>query len=257
MLALALFFTGCTAGANEQAGPSPQSQTVTAAGKADTTAAKGSSNTVTGATAKGAAAAETTAKTDGAKSGTPTGSTAAKAKGSSGKSTTTTRAANSAKWQGGSAGLIPTGGTTRKQTTQKHTTKRHTTPQSKTVTCTITVECKNIHKHMSQLKSGHERYVPNDGYIIRTESRTVDRGSTAYDVLKLACNAHGIRLTARRTSYGVYVVGINNLDEKDCGGVSGWMYKVNGTAPLTSCGKYKMDSGDNLVFYYVCTGADR
>ena len=221
MLALVLFFTGCTAGANEQTGTSPQSQTVTAAGKADTTAAKGSSNTVTGTTAKGAAATGTTTKTDGAKSGTPTG------------------------------------GTTRKQTTQKHTTKRHTTPPSKTVTCTITVECKNIHKHMSQLKSGHERFVPNDGYIIHAESHTVDRGSTAYDMLKLACNAHGIRLTARNTSYGVYVVGINNLDEKDCGGVSGWMYKVNGTAPLTSCGKYKMDSGDNLVFYYVCTGADR
>lgn len=235
MLALALFFTGCTAGANEQTGTSPQSQTVTAAGKADTTAAKGSSNTVTGTTAKGAAATGTAAKTGSTKSGTPTGSTAAKAKGSSGKSTTTTR----------------------KQTTQKHTTKRHTTSQSKTVTCTITVECKNIHKHMSQLKSGHERYVPNDGYIIHAESHTVDRGSTAYDVLKLACNAHGIRLTARSTSYGVYVVGINNLDEKDCGSASGWMYKVNGTAPMTSCGKYKMDSGDNLVFYYVCTGADR
>lgn len=239
MLALALFFTGCTVGANEQTGTTPQSQTVTAAGKADTTAAKASSNTVTGATAKGTAAAGTTAKTDGAKSGT------------------TTRAANSAKWQGGSAGLIPTGGTSRKQTTQKHTTKRHTTPQSKTVTCTITVECKNIHKHMSQLKSGHERFVPNDGYIIHTESRTVDRGSTAYDVLKLACSAHGIRLTAKSTSYGVYVVGINNLDEKDCGSASGWMYKVNGTVPMISCGKYKMDSGDNLVFYYVCTGADR
>lgn len=252
MLALALFFTGCTTGVNEQTGTSPQSQTITAAGEADTTAAMAGSNTVTGATAKGAAATGTTAKTDGAKSGTPTDSTAAKAKGSSGKSTTTTRAANSAKWQGGSAGLIPTGGTTRKQIT-----KKHTTTQSKTVTCTITVECKNIHKHMSQLKSGHERYVPSDGYIIHTESRTVDRGSIAYDVLKLACNAHGIRLTARSTSYGVYVVGINNLDEKDCGGVSGWMYKVNGTAPLTSCGKYKMDSGDNLVFYYVCTGADR
>lgn len=58
-------------------------------------------------------------------------------------------------------------------------------------------------------------------------------------------------------SKGTYVVGINNLDEKDCGSASGWMYKVNGTAPMTSCGKYKMDSGDNLVFYYVCTGADR
>ena len=110
MLALALFFTGCTAGVNEQTGTTPQSQTVTAAGKADTTAAMAGSKTVTGTTAKGAAAAGTTDKTGSTKSGTPTGSTAAKAKGSSGKSTTTSRAANSAKWQGGSAGLIPTGG---------------------------------------------------------------------------------------------------------------------------------------------------
>ena len=247
MLALALLFTGCTTGVNEQTGTSPQSQTVTAAGKADTTAAKGSSNTVTGATAKGAAAAGK-ADTTAAKgsSNTVTGATA---KGAA--------AAGTAAKTGSTKSGTPTGGTTRKQTTQKHTTKRHTATQSKTVTCTITVECKNIHKHMSQLKSGHERFVPNDGYIIHAESHTVDRGSTAYDVLKLACNAHGIRLTAKSTSYGVYVVGINNLDEKDCGSASGWMYKVNGTAPMTSCGKYKMDSGDNLVFYYVCTGADR
>lgn len=35
MLALALFFTGCTAGVNEQTGTTPQSQTVTAAGNSD------------------------------------------------------------------------------------------------------------------------------------------------------------------------------------------------------------------------------
>ena len=118
-------------------------------------------------------------------------------------------------------------------------------------------ELNAIYERMRAIFAEEAGFVPNDGYIIHAESHTVDRGSTAYDVLKLACNAHGIRLTARSTSYGVYVVGINNLDEKDCGSASGWMYKVNGTAPMTSCGKYKMDSGDNLVFYYVCTGADR
>lgn len=263
MLALVLLFTGCTAGSKEQTATATQGQTIAADGGAETTAAKGSSGTATGTTAKSAKTAGTTAKPGGTKnSNTPanrTGSTAAKggsAKGSGDKSTTTTRAAGSAKWQGGSADLIPAGGTTHRQTTKKHTTKRQTT-QSKTVTCTITVECKNIQKHMSQLKAGHERYVPDDGYIIHAESHTVDRGSTAYDVLKLACNAHGIRLTAKSTSYGIYVVGINNLDEKDCGSASGWMYKVNGTVPMTSCGKYKMDNGDNLVFYYVCTGQDR
>ena len=252
-LVLAVLFAGCSADAPVDTTTAGNGQTIVADGGAETTAAKGSSGTATGTTAKGATTAATTAKTGGAKNG----STSTNRTGSGGKSTTTTRAANSAKWQGGSADLIPTGGTTHRQTTKKHTTKRHTTTQSKTVTCTITVECKNIQNHMGQLKAGHERYVPDDGYIIHAESHTVDRGSTAYDVLKLACNAHGIRLTAKSTSYGIYVVGINNLDEKDCGSASGWMYKVNGTVPMTSCGKYKMENGDNLVFYYVCTAADR
>ena len=105
---------------------------------------------------------------------------------------------------------------------------------------------------MSQLKSGHERFVPNDGYIIHAESHTVNRGSTAYDVLKLACNAHGIRLTAKSTSYGVYVVGINNLDEKDCGSASGWMYKVNGWFPNYGCSRYQVQQGDVICWVYTC-----
>ena len=257
-LVLAIFFTGCSAGEPATATTSG-GQTIVAGTGADTTAGSGSQATPSSKAAKGAKTATTTAKTGGAKSGSTPANSTGSAKGSGSKSTTTTRSAGSAKWQGGSANLIPTGGnrTTHKQTTKKHTTKRHTTTKSKTITCSITVECKNIQNHMGQLKSGHERFVPEDGVIIHRESHTVSRGSSAYDVLKLACNANGVRLTARPSSYGIYVVGINNLDEKDCGGASGWMYKVNGTAPMISCDKYKLDSGDNLVFYYVCTAKDR
>lgn len=232
MLALVLLFTGCTATSTEQT--ATRGQTVVAEAGGETATATDGKIVAHSTTAKGGTAAKTTAK-----AGNGAGTTD-----QSGKSGTTGTEKNSSKQ-------------TKSGKTHRQTTKKHTTTQSKTVTCTVTVECKNIQNHMDQLKGGHERYVPEDGYIIRAESRTVDRGSTAYDVLKLACGAHGIRLTAKSTSYGVYVVGINNLDEKDCGSASGWMYKVNGTAPMTSCGKYKMDSGDNLVFYYVCTSADR
>ncbi len=251
LLALALLFTGCTAGAADQAVAGTENQTIVADTDTQTAATNSGSKATIGA--KTTAAQTGTRQTTTGKASRTTAKSGGKQT-ASGKTTATTRAANSAKWQGGSADLIPTGG---KTTAQQQTTKKQTTTQSKTVTCTITVECKNIQNHMGQLKGGHKDYVPEDGYIIRAESHTVERGSTAYDVLKLACNAHGIRLTTKNTSYGVYVVGINNLDEKDCGSASGWMYKVNGTAPMTSCGKYKMDSGDNLVFYYVCTAADR
>lgn len=261
MLALALLFTGCTAATAEQTATTTRGQTIVADAGEEAAATTGGKITATGTTAKSGTAAKTAAKA-GTTAGTmaqasKAGRTATAKSGSkqtkSGKTSGTTASASTAKRQGGSADLISTSSG---RTTQKQTTKKHTT-QSKTITCTVTVECKNIQNHMDQLKGGHDRYVPEDGYLIHAESRTVDRGSTAYDVLKLACGAHGIRLTAKNTSYGVYVVGINNLDEKDCGSASGWMYKVNGTAPMTSCGKYKMDSGDNLVFYYVCTSSDR
>lgn len=32
-----------------------------------------------------------------------------------------------------------------------------------------------------------------------------------------ACNDKGITYTAKDTMYSVYIVGINNIDEKDCG----------------------------------------
>lgn len=257
MLALVLLFTGCTATSTEQTATATRGQTIVAEAGGETATATDGKIVAHSTTAKGGTAAKTTAKAgNGAgttdqsgKSGTTATEKNSSKQTKSGKTAATAASASTAKRQGGSADQIGT--------THRQTTKKHTTTQSKTVTCTVTVECKNIQNHMDQLKGGHERYVPEDGYIIRAESRTVDRGSTAYDVLKLACGAHGIRLTAKSTSYGVYVVGINNLDEKDCGSASGWMYKVNGTAPMTSCGKYKMDSGDNLVFYYVCTSADR
>lgn len=255
-LVLALLFTGCSA--SEPAATTTGGQTITA-GTADTTAGAGSKaangnqttkTIIAGTTAKSGTTGSN-AKTTG--KGKATGAKTAGAKGK-----TTTRSAGSTNGQRGAANSTPAGsGTTRKQTTKKHTTKKHTTTRSKAITCTVTVECKNIQKHMGQLKSGHERFVPEDGVIIHKESHTVSRGSTAYDLLKLACNANGVRLTTRPSSYGIYVVGINNLDEKDCGSASGWMYKVNGTVPMVSCDKYKMDDGNNLVFYYVCTSADR
>lgn len=158
--------------------------------------------------------------------------------------------------------------TTTKETTAKpSTTKTQTTTKKKkitatkvkkkkktdTVTCTVTVECKSILNHMDDLKEGHEEFVPSDGYIIKNYTYKAKAGYTAYDALKSACNNNDIKLTAQKTSYGVYISGINNLDEIDCGKQSGWMYSVNGIMPNTTCENVTVDDGDSIVFTYVCT----
>lgn len=147
--------------------------------------------------------------------------------------------------------------TTKTQTTTKKkkitTTKVKKKKKTDTVTCTVTVECKSILDHMDELKEGHEEFVPSDGYIIKNYTYKAKAGYTAYDALKSACNNNDIKLTAQKTSYGVYISGINNLDEFDCGKQSGWMYSVNGIMPNTTCENVTVDDGDSIVFTYVCT----
>lgn len=150
--------------------------------------------------------------------------------------------------------------TTTKASTETTTKKKKVTAtkvkkkkKTDTVTCTVTVECKSILDHMDDLKEGHEEFVPDDGYIIKDYTYKAKKGYTAYDALKGACKKNDIKLTAKSTSYGIYISGINNLDEFDCGKQSGWMYSVNGIMPNTTCGNVSVDDGDSIVFTYVCT----
>lgn len=140
--------------------------------------------------------------------------------------------------------------TTHKKTTQT-TAKTTKKPESTVSTCTLTIECTAVLDNMSSLKAGHEKYVPDDGYILSNKKMTVSKGDTVYDVLKEACSENGIRLTASNSTFGIYVSGINNIDEKDCGKNSGWTYWVNGNMPMVTCGKYTVNNGDEIKFSYV------
>lgn len=134
------------------------------------------------------------------------------------------------------------------ETTKANTTKK---AQSTVSTCTLTIECTAVLDNMSSLKAGHEKYVPGDGYILKNKKMTLSKGDTVYDMLKDACSDSGIRLTASNSTFGIYVTGINNIDEKDCGRNSGWTYWVNGNMPMVTCGKYTVSNGDAIKFSYV------
>ena len=50
----------------------------------------------------------------------------------------------------------------------------------------------------------------------------------------------------------VYVEGISNIYEFDCGDLSGWMYCVNGEFPNYGCSGYKVKPGDRIEWKYTC-----
>ncbi len=128
-----------------------------------------------------------------------------------------------------------------------------TTATSSSVTATISIECKSILDNMDNLAKGHESYVPSDGVILDEYTATYNKKTTAYDLLSDACKENNISVSSEKTSFGMYVSGINNLDEFDCGKQSGWTYYVNGKMPNVACSAYKLKNGDKVVFSYTCS----
>ena len=60
-----------------------------------------------------------------------------------------------------------------------------------------------------------------------------------------------------RAYSAVYIEGIGNLYEFDCGPQSGWMYFVNEVSPSIGCSSYTLADGDAVSFRYTCDlGAD-
>lgn len=140
-----------------------------------------------------------------------------------------------------------------KTTLKKENDDKVTQTTSSEINCSITIECKSILDNMDDLKKGHESYVPKNGIMLDNYKATLKSKSTVYDLLKKACNDKGITYTAKDTMYSVYIVGINNIDEKDCGKDSGWMYSVNGSFPNVSADSKRLKDGDKVVFTYTCS----
>lgn len=137
--------------------------------------------------------------------------------------------------------------TTRQSQTDPPKTSSATQRQTENskITVTISVTCKNA------LNKGAD--VPQSGYILPSTSYTASQGETVFDVLSAVCAENGISLAYQTKSY---IQGIGGLREKDCGSSSGWMYRVNGTAPNKAASKYTLSDGDVIEWYYVTGPGD-
>lgn len=140
--------------------------------------------------------------------------------------------------------------------------------QTKSVTCTIEIECKTILDNIENLRPEKKSFLPKDGYILRETTVSVAEGSTVFDVLKKVCKEHtcpekcsycqksGIQLEYVYTpGYdSEYIRGIHQIYEKDCGTQSGWMYSVNGVFPNYGVNKYTVKNTDKIKLRYTCNG---
>jgi len=85
-------------------------------------------------------------------------------------------------------------------------------------------------------------------YLLQNEPYKAEEGATVFDVLQALCEENEISLKYQRKSY---IQGIGGLNEKDCGGASGWMYLVNGEKPNKAINSYQLKNGDVIELRYV------
>ncbi len=126
--------------------------------------------------------------------------------------------------------------------------------QSNQGVCYITISCEEILDNMDMLAPGREAFVPENGVILATSEVPFEKGETVFDILKRVTSDCGIQM---EFSYfpiyeSMYIEGIGNLYEKDCGSGSGWLYYVNGVKPNYGVSKYVLEDQDMVEFYYTC-----
>ena len=125
---------------------------------------------------------------------------------------------------------------------------------AQTGTVTLLVSCEEIANDsgVGQVLKAND-LVPDDGLIIPETEVAISDGDTAFDVLSNALNERRIHFDYSAISdRSVYVKGINNIYEYDCGDLSGWMYSVNGDFPTVSSSEYTLHDGDSLRWLYTC-----
>ena len=132
-------------------------------------------------------------------------------------------------------------------TTEKPTAPTESTSKAEKQTITVTISI-NCEKALDKVEG-----LPTSGYFLAPCKFTVKKGTTVFDVLEAAAKENGITLKYQSKSY---IQEINGLAEKDCGGGSGWTYKVNGVKPNKSAAKYELAEGDIIEWYYVTSPND-
>lgn len=121
-------------------------------------------------------------------------------------------------------------------------------------TCTLSVRCDTILDNIGWLDPEKVELLPEDGVIFAGTPVTFYEGESVFNVLHREMKKAKIHMEFSNTPIynSVYIEGINNLYEFDCGELSGWMYKVNDWFPNYGCSRYALKDGDLVEWVYTC-----
>ena len=127
------------------------------------------------------------------------------------------------------------------------------------LTCTLEVRCDTLLRELDQMTKEKAALVPEDGILLDTVEIEFSGGESVFDVFRKVLREEKIHFEyVDASAYdSVYIEGIGNIYEFDCGPQSGWMFSVNGIYPGLGCSAYTLADGDVIVFNYTCDlGAD-
>lgn len=126
--------------------------------------------------------------------------------------------------------------------------------EKKANTCLISVGCDTILENTQYISASLAEILPQDGVILAECEVEISEGESVFDVLLRATRENGIHLEFVKTpgSNSAYIEGMANIYEFDCGELSGWMYKVNGSFPKLGCSEYILKPGDKVEWVYTC-----
>lgn len=121
-------------------------------------------------------------------------------------------------------------------------------------TASLSVTCDEIFAHLDDLDSAKLQLLPDDGILFPMSGVTFSDGESVFDVLLREMKHSKIHMEYSTTPmyHSVYIEGIGNLYEFDCGALSGWIYAVNGVFPSYSMSQYTLTDGDEIAVVYAC-----
>ena len=121
-------------------------------------------------------------------------------------------------------------------------------------TCTLSVRCDTIWENTELLDESLLQVLPPNGVVYAEQTLSFEEGESVFDLLRRTLTENKIHFEFSHTPVydSVYIEGIANLYEFDCGALSGWMYAVNGTVPSVGISSYPIQNGDTILIWYTC-----
>ncbi|MBO5454804.1 MAG: DUF4430 domain-containing protein [Clostridia bacterium] len=120
--------------------------------------------------------------------------------------------------------------------------------------CTLSIRCDTILNNLNKLKPEKAGIIPPSGIILAETEVEFFEDENIFNVLLRETKKNKIHFEFSKTPVynSVYIEGIANIYEFDCGDLSGWLYKVNSQTLPHSCSEYKLKPGDKIEFIYTC-----